>query len=503
MADTSGDLDGLMDRMTLTHTWREEQIILREKSQELMLVAGGMIGQARRVQTTIGDTGDSLNRHVAEINSLRRKATEIVAITQSVNDATEDYTIARIFSLASGDHTINDLLLHFKPKLKKIVKTVLEATTTDRDALLGILETCYTESLSQQGVLYSENYFIPQEEAAFCSPFDPDFESEEYYEHVNRLEVDQGYAKAHSIHQQQRSERNSEYKRNTNRAWIGFWMRLLNSCIGGPTLFWPLANSDREKSLAESPRYLFRTFDSESSGRSDEDVVASLASLHMGPDVSRKDFVTMEREEASKKLFAHLSKDCFGGGSYSDNLMSWSSSLLFVIQYAIWRCYKRGCSPADIKICAVDTSKFPHGQFARDMWLIEKCHSLVDGNHDMQRLVRLRQSGYDNGEYLSQGLLNHKSRSCVVTLEKLEQAGLYDLYPEFNELEGRKQWTKRVRDLRLQWQIAKPTARREIQVAFQIANFCFNGLGAFDIALLLLTFKARAIRKGPTKGRFT
>jgi hypothetical protein len=502
MADTSGDLNGLMDKMTLTHTWREEQKTLQEKNQELVLVAETLIRQARQVQTMTEDTDIALDRHVAAIHSLRRKAIEIEAITQSVNDAAEDYIFARILSLASENHDVNDLLLHFQPELRKIVKTVLEATTTNQHALLGILETCYTQSLSQQGVLHSDNYFIPQEEAALCSRFDPDFESEEYYEHENRSQIEQGYAKSHYIHQQQKSERRMEYKRNTNRAWIRSWMRLLSSCVGGPTLFWPLTNSDRENNLPESPRYLFRTFDSESSGKSDDVVVASLASLHMGPDVSRKDFMSMEREEASKKLSAHLSKDCFGGGSYSDNFMSWSSSLLFVIQYAIWRCYRRGCSPADIKICAVDTTRFPHGQFARDMWLIEKCQSPVDGNHDIQKLVRLRQSGYDNGEYLSQGVLNHKSRSCVVTLERLGQAGLYDLYPEFNEPEGRGKWTNRVRDLRLQWKLAKSTARGEIRVAFQIADSCFNGLGAFNIALLLLTFKAREIRKGPTRGRF-
>ena len=92
--------------------------------------------------------------------------------------------------------------------------------------------------------------------------------------------------------------------------------------------------------------------------------------------VRQTDILSLKPKEASKRLHAHLTKslfeDCFERHN-CDNFMSWSSSLLFVIQYAILRSSFRGKSPEDIKICAVDTTNFSRGQFARDMWLMKMC----------------------------------------------------------------------------------------------------------------------------------
>jgi hypothetical protein len=119
------------------------------------------------------------------------------------------------------------------------------------------------------------------------------------------------------------------------------------------------------------------------------------------------------------------------------NLMSWSSSLLFVIQYAIRRSSKSNCSPADIKICAVDTIKFSRGQFARDVLLMYMYRDVFSSNSDMQNLVRLGEGDYDNGKYLSQGTVVHQNRSCVTSLGNLIKAGLYELYPELDDPEGK------------------------------------------------------------------
>lgn len=52
--------------------------------------------------------------------------------------------------------------------------------------------------------------------------------------------------------------------------------------------------------------------------------------------------------------------------------------------------------------------------------------------------LRLTRPELDNGEYLSQGRVSIADRSCVVTLAKLEQSGLYELYPELADREGKK-----------------------------------------------------------------
>ncbi|KAK1092830.1 hypothetical protein LTR48_003573, partial [Friedmanniomyces endolithicus] len=350
------------------------------------------------------------------------------------------------------------------------------------------LEKCYEQSSSQGGELHIDGYFAPLYEASPAWPYDPDYEAEQYNDDEDRLQVDEDYAEAESMRQQRRSESRGESERRTNWTWIGFWVQLLNKCLGGPTLFWSLANDD-PGDLPESPRYLFRTFDSASSGKSDEDMVASSASIYM-PGISRDDLLSLEPKEACKKLCVHLGKTCFGDADHADNLMSWSSSLLFVLQYAIWRCSKRRCSPAEVSICVVDTTNFPYGQFARDMWLLKKYNNTTDKNADLQNLLHLRED-YDNGEYLSQGTLTHKNRSCVVTLEKLIQSGLHDLHPEFAHTSGREGWTNRVRDLRLVWAESRLTTQKEVKVASQIATTCFHALSTSEIAICLLTFKTR------------
>jgi hypothetical protein len=83
----------------------------------------------------------------------------------------------------------------------------------------------------------------------------------------------------------------------------------------------------------------------------------------------------------------------------------------------------------------------------------------------------------------------------MVSLERLMQAGLSELYPEFEDPGGRKQWTNRVRDLRQMWSAEQGTTDREIDLALAIANTCFSQFNEIDIASALLTFKNRKLSK--------
>jgi hypothetical protein len=202
-------------------------------------------------------------------------------------------------------------------------------------------------------------------------------------------------------------------------------------------------------------------------------------------------------------LFNHLNKSCFGG-EYADNLMSWSSSLLFVIQYAIWRCHKRRCDHAEVEICMIDTRKFPRGQFARDKSLLRAYREASELDEKMRSFFnfRLENAYYDNGEYLSQGVLHHTGRPSVVSLAQLIQAGLYDLYPEFADPAANDSWTKRVGFLRSGWFIEHTTTQLDIQRAVEMARACFKSFDASDVALLLLSFKNRKLRAPATKESF-
>ncbi|KAJ4108418.1 hypothetical protein NW760_003269 [Fusarium oxysporum] len=169
---------------------------------------------------------------------------------------------------------------------------------------------------------------------------------------------------------------------------------------------------------------------------------------------------------------------------------------MFVIQYANWRfCHPRFSHPVDICICAVDTSQFPRGQFARDKWLLNsfKDAELSDQENNFRDL-RLNRSEYDNGEYLSQGVLHIEKRSCTLSLRRLKNAGLWDLYPEFNvndvenDADVRVQWTKYVKLLRCLWHSTHTTTKANVQCALDIARKCFPGFDQDDMALLLLSF---------------
>jgi hypothetical protein len=288
-------------------------------------------------------------------------------------------------------------------------------------------------------------------------------------------------------------ERRREERKREEQSWVNFWVLVLHRCPNGPTLFYPPASYEVKLQMfatTDIPQYLFRTFNGKSSGINNDNIVASIASVTESLEESRKDLLSLPKHEATDMLHTHLAKQCCGGED-SDNLMSWTSSLLFAIQYAIWRRRTFRCHPADIKICVVDTRRFPHGQFALDMWLLQAYRSIaaqVGGETEKFFRFRLEDKRYHNGEYLSQGSVNHASRSCVVSLESLEESGLYDLYPEFAEVQGMESWTNRVREL---WSIEQRTTPRDVQLA---SRRCFNTFETPDMMLILLTFKARKIK---------
>ncbi|KAK0771453.1 hypothetical protein LTR91_022425 [Friedmanniomyces endolithicus] len=296
MADISEDATRLIGEMTLACSARcnqkifkagPDRVALDGDTQKFIHVAMEMVAQAKEVQTLSQRSGTILSQHVGALSSLIRRSIEVTEIGQAIRTATTKYIYSRLL-MKSRDHDVHKLLSHFKPKIRAIIGDTLGSIGGNPNVLSTVLEKCYEQSSSQGGELHIDGYFAPLYEASPAWPYDPDYEAEQYNDDEDRLQVDEDYAEA-------------------------------------------------ERDLPESPRYLFRTFDSASSGKSDEDMVASSASIYM-PGISRDDLLSLEPKEACKKLCVHLGKTCFGDADHADNLMSWSSSLLFVLQYAIWRC---------------------------------------------------------------------------------------------------------------------------------------------------------------------
>lgn len=86
-------------------------------------------------------------------------------------------------------------------------------------------------------------------------------------------------------------------------------------------------------------------------------MVISDAWAHAGKDAVRN-LLTLEPDQAIRMIHRHRTKSLFVPDT-DDNLTSWSSSLPFVIQYAMWRVARRSCPMSEVFICAADSIYFP------------------------------------------------------------------------------------------------------------------------------------------------
>ncbi|KAF2160608.1 hypothetical protein M409DRAFT_28995 [Zasmidium cellare ATCC 36951] len=431
---------------------------LDDATEKLIEAAQDVIAEARKVQKAIRSAKANSTHRVSSIIALRKEASALSTNITKVRDSSEEYAMSQIISSAkpsSAEMGVGSILSRFSPQIKNFIRFGLDRSPNPDNAVWKIVEECYKHALNDGG----------------CLCIEP---------------VRSGNTGPKSL----------------NFKWIAFWRRALHSCHGGPTIFWPLSMFDPyDGKVSRPPRYLFRFFDSQSFGRTDDTVVASMASIHKQAAVSRIDLLNVDKAMATQMLHSHIDLAMGSFGGHADNLMSWSSSLLFAIQGAIYRCDRTGRDPRDMKILVVDTHLFPMGQFFRDLWVFKRLKCAQSDHPRLRQLVEWRVSNvWDSGGWFSQGTLNHQGRSCTTSLQQLIDAGLYYLYPEFEESDGATLWTKRTDELRGAWSFPHPTYHEEVDFAFDIASACFGEFSYTDLALLLLCFKNRGRM---TEGWFT
>ncbi|QGI66374.1 hypothetical protein CEK27_010345 [Fusarium fujikuroi] len=391
------------------------------------------------------DTDGELNR--ADVESLclvRTRGLQLVRLAQLLSDSAIPALVRQVICLdAEKSFAVDDLLEYFKKQIENITRRVIGISGSE-GILRKIAEECYHQATSPTGELNPDDYLATS--------------------------------------------------------------KSLCNCPSGPTLFQPMEDSVT-KPPTQTPRYLFRAWDNNSTGINGEDVIASILSKDDNENRHKADIFSMDYRQASDMLHQHLDKGLLFS-RVTDNLVSWSSSLMFVIQCANHRFYKmRDSQQDDVYICAVDTTKFPRGQFARDSWLVKSFRNGKLTSEEMRiRNLRLDWRGFDNGEYLSQGVLHIKERSCTLSLRGLKNAGLWDLYPEFNindvkhDPDVRTQWISYVKELRWRWQFAQKTTKADVQCALDVAEKCFPCFDQDDMALLLLSFCERKLQ--PEKPSF-
>lgn len=267
--------------------------------------------------------------------------------------------------------------------------------------------------------------------------------------------------------------------------------------------------------LEQPPRYLFRTFDHKSSGHSDDHIIMSPAAVRNLPHHS-VDIFSLDPDFAMAVLEKHMNpwrrKHLIVPEPEPniDNFMSWTTSLLYAVQYAYHRRRLYGCSSDKIMICAVDVTLFPPGQFIRASALLQAHFDMVKQDDMRHHIgVRLLAYIYTFGEYLSQGTLMHRrpcekmvgSISHVISLASLQNSGLPVLYPELDDPIGHDKWALRTIYLRKIWHRDEygnvnswRSSREELEAAVRVAMTWFkHPFDPLHLAICLLSFKRRDI----------
>lgn len=236
------------------------------------------------------------------------------------------------------------------------------------------------------------------------------------------------------------------------------------------------------------PRYLFRVHAPRSAGESSAYSVRSPAALY-DLDEQTDDLFALARFNAAEPLlYYHLIWKC----DERCNLMSWTTSLLFALQYGLHRYQTDKDYPefGDIFLLMIDTRDFPERTFIKDL---EAVNALNTHEGYLDAFLALR-SKYYFGEYLSQGALDIQGRCVQVCFQTLIDLALFELFPPLAVEAEWEKWARRVLELRQPFyrrKIATPTAD-EVQTAIRLARDGFGGRWAFPVAAMLLALKPRA-----------
>ncbi|KAH9811372.1 hypothetical protein Tdes44962_MAKER10401 [Teratosphaeria destructans] len=210
-----------------------------------------------------------------------------------------------------------------------------------------------------------------------------------------------------------------------------------------PVLFSPSSYPRwTERALEPVPRFLFRVYTPRSDGFTDDTVVCSRDANAGKPGSTKDVFATQALPATAKSIADHLRWYWNDSG---DNLVSWSSSMLFVIRYIFYR-HHNDKTPLDkIHLLVLDTKKFPVGTFIQDLDLIS---FFAPFDADLSSLEVLRTGDtYYFGEYLSQGSLYINGRCRKESAQSMIDRGLLNMHPALesafrNQAPG--QWAKPV-----------------------------------------------------------
>ncbi|KAG4291581.1 hypothetical protein FPRO06_13802 [Fusarium proliferatum] len=266
--------------------------------------------------------------------------------------------------------------------------------------------------------------------------------------------------------------------------------------------------------LENTPRYLFRVYSDASAGSAGNNSSEWFKSIDALENNLTDIFARDNAAHIAIALNEHLRWE---PKSYGDPFISWTTSLLVAIQYAIYKHKKEGAELEAIHLCIIDTTMFPKGVFIRDLDLIEEFYDKVprdqsivvkgeektwearglgDFRHLRSKSHKTYSGVYYFGEFLSQGQINIKGRSSTVTCDKIINNALFTMLPQFQlELEGSKvRWAEAVVESRESFYMGiepEETSASEFVAATTLA-LQFRSVWFLPVLANLLALRPRA-----------
>jgi len=260
------------------------------------------------------------------------------------------------------------------------------------------------------------------------------------------------------------------------------------------------------------PRYLFRISTPKSDGTTDKFWVKSKDARH-GRMNSREDVLELDdNQQVAGMLNRHLRWK--GETNDPDNFVSWTSSLLFALQYVFYRHTHRTdrSSLASIYLYIIDTAGFRKGTFVRDMDLIRAYRSFDKRLQDLEILRTTKHRDFAGsfyfGEYLSQGALKIEGKCQFISAQAIIDQGLFYLQPEFSKSIVTKEpsWSNEVIRLREAFSRKaaelQPITDDELEVAINIV-YRFDPGWRLPIAANLIALLPRRSEDGAILQAFT
>ncbi|KAK3309274.1 uncharacterized protein B0T15DRAFT_135944 [Chaetomium strumarium] len=257
--------------------------------------------------------------------------------------------------------------------------------------------------------------------------------------------------------------------------------------------------SPAQRAISESfdkiPTYLFRLHGPSTVGTATARQVSSPA---YDRGMVKGDLFQLAPEDAAKCLDDHLRWSKEHESRKECNLMSWSSSLLFLLQYALYRQNKQPdkiASLSQMRLLILYTRDFPQGTFIKDLKAIEAFYKHNEGLAGIENLrVRARGGTYYFGEYLSQGHLDVSGSCTQISIQQLVDKGyLYELCPMLCNSDPR-EWANavvKIREAFADRNTAQATDKKGVRTAIAMAQAFFGSPWTVPVAVMLLSLRPR------------